>query len=153
MQNKDLCAVQHPSFKNLIAPGQCAWEPPPPSILRTWFLTFFLGFWCLQNSPLCIMGELAGGGPAALAVSASDRWHATPNTWHVTRDIWMLTHEFSLFFFSSYIFCPFLSVLLSVLLYIYIYIYLVYLWTYKILLCNNTDNHSCKKYSKTLHIY
>ena len=63
-----------------------------------WILKFFQVFGWLRTSLLCIAGELAGGGPVALAIGVSDRWqvtgdvsnmacdtsHVTPATCHLT---------------------------------------------------------------------
>ena len=35
---------------------------------------FFLVFWCLRTSILCIVGELAGGGSVSVDVGISDRY-------------------------------------------------------------------------------
>ena len=59
-----------------------------------WFLVLFLnlGFWSLQTTLLCIVGELAGqGGPVAVAVCVSDRWQVTWDPWHLTHDTWNVT--------------------------------------------------------------
>ena len=45
----------------------------------------------LEPPVLCIVGELAGGGSMAVAVSASDMWHVAHDMWHVTTDMWHLT--------------------------------------------------------------
>ena len=49
-------------------------------------------FGVFANQLMCIMGELAGGGSAAVAVAISDRWHAACDTSHVACDMGPMTH-------------------------------------------------------------
>ena len=48
-------------------------------------------FGFLQSTPLCIVGELAGGGSAAVAVGIKDRWHVLGDRWQVPGDRWQVT--------------------------------------------------------------
>ena len=77
----------------------------------------FRFFGCLQTSLLCIVGELVGGRFVAVAVGVSDSWQVTGDRWLVivdmVHDIWHMSHDtwhFFFFFFSSKIYCQFLSV-------------------------------------------
>ena len=57
------------------------------------YLEYFLGFGFLPNQPTVHMGELAGGGSAAVAVGVSDRCKVTCNMRHMTLDTQHLTPD------------------------------------------------------------
>ena len=40
----------------------------------------------LQTILLCIVGELAGGGFAVVAVNVGSKWRVTDDTWHMKHD-------------------------------------------------------------------
>ena len=69
-----------------------------------WCFWYFLWFFCFnfwrffgsfQVSLLCIVGELAGGGSVAVAVSLSDKWQVTCDRWRMTHDTWHFVFFFS----------------------------------------------------------
>ena len=66
-----------------------------------WFCIWFFGSVLMNQSLLCIVGELAGGGSVAVAVCVGDMWQVTCDTWYLTPDTW---HKllFLFFFYQSF---------------------------------------------------
>ena len=70
-----------------------------------WVLKSLLFFWSLQNSLLCIVGEVA----ECFFLVTGDRWQMTDDRWHVTHYKWQMTcdtghlrHETWFFFFPHF---------------------------------------------------
>ena len=58
---------------------------------------FVCVFGSLQTSLLCIIGELAVGGPVAVAVGIRDRWQVSGDRWHAPPEICQIIFVFFLF--------------------------------------------------------
>ena len=88
--------TEWPSGQLLLPVFLCFLRIGPQTNFRGVSIIFLLKirvFGSLQTNLLSMVGELAGGGSAALAVDSNDIWQVTGDTQHLTGDTWHVTGE------------------------------------------------------------